>query len=180
MTLALDDRRLLAEPFAIWAGAEDFPPLSDRELGMLERFVRLGGVLVVDDSDPERGAFGRAAKRELARALPEAPPVRLGTDHVLYKSFYLLNRPTGRIGGQAHVEALLRGRTLQVIFLAHDLLGALAEGPDGTWAHAVEPRQRELAIRFAVNIAMYVLCSDYKDDQVHAPFVMRRRRSGSP
>jgi len=26
-----------------------------------------------------------------------------------------------------------------------------------------------------VNIAMYVLCSNYKDDQVHAPFLMRRR-----
>jgi hypothetical protein len=23
---------------------------------------------------------------------------------------------------------------------------------------------------------MYVLCSDYKDDQVHAPFLMRRRQ----
>jgi len=31
---------------------------------------------------------------------------------------------------------------------------------------------------FAVNIAMYVLCSNYKDDQVHAPFLMRRRASG--
>jgi hypothetical protein len=26
-----------------------------------------------------------------------------------------------------------------------------------------------------VNLAMYVLCSDYKDDQVHAPWLMRRR-----
>ena len=24
-------------------------------------------------------------------------------------------------------------------------------------------------------LAMYVLCSNYKDDQVHAPFLMRRR-----
>jgi len=35
--------------------------------------------------------------------------------------------------------------------------------------------QREHAVRLAVNIAMYVLCSNYKDDQVHAPFLMRRR-----
>jgi hypothetical protein len=27
---------------------------------------------------------------------------------------------------------------------------------------------------------MYVLCSNYKDDQVHAPFLMRRRSSGQP
>ena len=37
--------------------------------------------------------------------------------------------------------------------------------------------QREHATRLAVNVAMYVLCSNYKDDQVHAPFLMRRRSS---
>jgi hypothetical protein len=54
---------------------------------------------------------------------------------------------------------------------------ALARRGDG-WAHPVEPggqEQRERALRFAVNIAMYVLCSDYKDDVVHAPFLMQRR-----
>jgi hypothetical protein len=46
------------------------------------------------------------------------------------------------------------------------------------WSVPVVPGgeiQRERAIRLAVNIAMYVLCSNYKDDQVHAPFLMRRR-----
>ena len=39
--------------------------------------------------------------------------------------------------------------------------------------------QRKLftgAARLAVNIAMYVLCSNYKDDQVHAEHIMKRRR----
>jgi hypothetical protein len=65
-----------------------------------------------------------------------------------------------------------------VILLQHDLMGALARGTDGGWALEVggaRAEQRELAVRFAVNLAMYVLCSDYKDDQVHAPFLMRRR-----
>jgi hypothetical protein len=39
--------------------------------------------------------------------------------------------------------------------------------------------QREHAVRLAVNIAMYVLCSNYKDDQVHAPFLLQRGR-GKP
>ena len=37
--------------------------------------------------------------------------------------------------------------------------------------------QREEAVRLAVNVAMYVLCSNYKDDQVHAEHLMRRRGS---
>ena len=39
------------------------------ELAGLRSFLDLGGVLVVDDSDPTKGAFGRAARRELLRAL---------------------------------------------------------------------------------------------------------------
>ena len=41
------------------------------------------------------------------------------------------------------------------------------------------PDQREHAIRLAVNIAMYVLCSTYKDDLVHESF-LKRRHSGEP
>jgi hypothetical protein len=70
-----------------------------------------------------------------------------------------------------------------VIFSSHDLGGALARGPSGVWEQPVVPggdAQRERAIRLAVNIAMYVLCSNYKDDQVHAPFIMRRRALVSP
>ena len=39
--------------------------------------------------------------------------------------------------------------------------------------------QRERAIRLAVNIAMYVLCSTYKDDRVHESF-LKRRTGGAP
>ncbi len=72
----------------------------------------------------------------------------------------------------------MRGGQAQVLFSEHDLGGALARGASGTWEQPVVPggdMQREQAIRLAVNIAMYVLCSNYKDDQVHAPFLMRRR-----
>lgn len=168
---------LFREPFAVWAGSDDPGPLSSSEVKGLERFLRLGGMLVVDDSEPASGAFGRAARRELARVLPEAPPVRLEATHVLFKTFYLLDRPVGRVLGPSNVDAIVRGRNAVVLFLAHDLLGALARRGEG-WAFGVEPggaEQRERAIRFAVNIAMYALCSDYKDDVVHAPFLLQRR-----
>jgi hypothetical protein len=64
------------------------------------------------------------------------------------------------------------------VFSSHDVAGALAQSASGTWSVPVTPGgdyQRERAIRLAVNVAMYVLCSNYKDDQVHAPFLMRRR-----
>jgi hypothetical protein len=174
-----DKPALVSEPFVVWAGAEDVGQLSLAEVSGLLRFLKLGGTMVVDDAAPERGVFGRSVRRELLRVVPESPPVRLPPTHVVYKTFYLVERPVGRVLGTPHVDAIVRGRSAQVLFLAHDLLGALAH--DGaTWSLPVEPagsEQRERAIRFAVNIAMYVLCSDYKDDVVHAPFLLQRRRS---
>jgi hypothetical protein len=179
---AADQGALQAEPFAIWAGDADPGPLSAAEVRGLTRFLRLGGVLVVDDSNPVSGAFGRGARRELSRVLPESAPVRLDPGHVIFKTFYIVDRPVGRLLGPPELSAIVRGKNTQVIFLQHDLLGALARNGEG-FALETEPgglEQREHAIRLAVNIAMYVLCSDYKDDQVHAPFLMRRRARQKP
>ncbi len=177
-----DRPALFAEPFAVWAGDSDVGALSATEVRGLERYLRLGGVLVVDDNAPESGAFGRSVRRELGRVLPATPPVRLDASHVVFRTFYLVDRPAGRVLGPPHIEAIVRGRNAQVLFLAHDLLGALARSEEG-WAFEVTPggaEQRERAVRLAVNIAMYVLCSDYKDDQVHASWLMRRRGQVRP
>lgn len=175
--IAADRPKLWGEPFAIWAGDADVGVLSSSELRGLERFFGLGGLLLVDDSAPETGAFGRAARREIARVLPESPAVRLDPSHVLFRSYYLLERPLGRLPGSGKLEAVVRGKNAQVVFSDVDLLGALARSGE-SWAFDVQPggyEQREHAVRLAVNIAMYVLCSDYKDDQVHANWLMRRR-----
>ena len=192
-SVRIDRPALFHEPFGVWCGAGDVGALSQAELRFLEKYLRLGGMLVVDDADPRSKAFGRSAIREIGRVLPESPPVRLDASHVLYKTFYLLDRPVGRVLGPPYVEAIVRGKSAQVLFLEHDLLGALAEEGDG-WALPLESTgnptgsgptrgfadQRERAIRFAVNIAMYALCSDYKDDVVHAPFILKRRGQRTP
>lgn len=176
-----DDKELSAEPFAWWIGDTDVAALTAREVRGLRQFFALGGVLLVDDAAPEAkggGAFTKAAKRELARVLPEGSPVAIGPENVVFRSFYLLKRAVGRVEGPPTLEAILKKGQPQVLFSAHDLAGALARGASGTPPFAVTPggdAQREQAIRLAVNVSMYVLCSNYKDDQVHAPFLMRRR-----
>jgi hypothetical protein len=173
----------LAEPFAVWAGSGDFPPLTRAEIRRLRQFLLLGGFLLVDDSDPENAGFGRAARRELVRVLPEVPIVRLEPGRLIYRTFYMLERPVGRVAGPPFLEAMIRGPTAQVVFSSHDLLGALARSERSDWAFQVVPggeTQRERAIRLAINTAMYLLCSDYKDDAVHAPELMRRRARRHP
>ncbi len=174
---------LLAEPFVIWTGGADLPPLAQPELARLRQFLLLGGLLFVDDADPESGAFGRAARRELLRVLPDCPVVKLESGHVIYRTYYMLTRAVGRVAGPPVLEAMVRANSAQVIFSSHDLLGALARPTGGDWALPVVPggaHQRELAVRLATNVAMYLLCSDYKDDAVHAPELMRRRARRRP
>ncbi len=181
-TVRADDPSVTSAPFLYFSGDAAMSPLTTAELAGLRRFFALGGGMLVDDAgvgnDGEASAFGKTARREIARVLPESTPITIGEEHVIMRSFYLLRRAEGRVAGSKTLESIVRGGQAQVIFSSHDLGGALARGPTGLWEHAVVPggdAQRERAIRLAINIAMYVLCSNYKDDQVHAPFLMRRR-----
>ena len=66
------------------------------------------------------------------------------------------------IGGNSWAEAWAEdefGRPLYVI----------GSGYDGM-------RQRELALRFGINLVMYVLTGNYKSDQVHVPALLERLR----
>jgi hypothetical protein len=177
-TVRADASALLAEPFVIWSGEGPVAPLTFREVEGLRRFILTGGLLFVDDAAPETGVFGKEARREVSRVLEDAIVMPLPANHVVYHSFYLLDRPVGRIEGTKAMDGIVRGGLAQVIFSSHDLLGALARDGSGLSSLAVTPggdQQRERAIRLAVNLAMYLLCSTYKDDQVHAPHLMRRR-----
>jgi hypothetical protein len=177
-SVAADSTEMLTEPFTVWVGSEAVAPLSEPEIRGMRAYLNLGGVLFVDDSNPENGAFGRSVRQELQRILPESPIVQLPQQHVLYKSYYLLEGPVGRVKGLPHLEAITAGKMLRVVISSHDLVGAMAQLRGGGWTYQVEPggqAQREFAMRLAVNLAMYVLCLDYKDDQVHAEELMRRR-----
>ncbi|MGD0674297.1 MAG: DUF4159 domain-containing protein [Polyangiaceae bacterium] len=182
-----DDAAIVDDPFLYWSADGEVAPLTSAEMTGLRRFFALGGVLLVDDPNPgehgEPSAFGRSARREIARVLPDSAPVAVGTDHVVFRTFYFLRRAEGRIAGPPSLDAIVRAGQVQVLFAENDLGGALARSSTGVWEQQVVPGgdlQRERAIRLAVNIAMYVLCSNYKDDQVHAPYLMRRRALAVP
>lgn len=174
---------LWEQPVVLWAGAEAVQPLTEVERSNIAAFLRLGGIIIVDDSEPGVGVFGKSVRRELTAILPQSVPVVLEPSHVVFKSFYIIERPVGRVEGPPQIEAMLRGGVAQVLFLQHDLCGALGRNVDESWALPVSSgrfQQRENAVRLAVNLAMYVLCSNYKDDQVHAPWLMRRRSRIAP
>jgi hypothetical protein len=178
--IALADPELFRFPFAVLSSDQAFPAPADNEIAELRRYLSYGGFLMIDDASGTRGgAFEQSARQLVSRIVPGAQLGRVARDHVLYKSFYLLDGPAGRVATTADLEALELGGRLAILYSGNDLIGALARDSLGTWEFEVTPGgelQREKSIRLGVNIAMYALCLDYKEDQVHIPFIMKRRR----
>ena len=179
-SIALADPELFRFPFAVLSSDQAFPAPADNEIAELRRYLSYGGFLMMDDASGTRGgAFEQSARQLVSRIVPGAQLGRVARDHVLYKSFYLLDGPAGRVATTADLEALELGGRLAILYSGNDLIGALARDALGTWEFEVTPGgelQREKSIRLGVNIAMYALCLDYKEDQVHIPFIMKRRR----
>ncbi|MDH3483581.1 MAG: DUF4159 domain-containing protein [Myxococcales bacterium] len=177
----LGDDSLFRSPFIYWRGTDEIAPFSEESVDALRRYVHRGGFILVDDGSAGSEGFDRAVRRELLRAFPATPLKPIPDDHTIYRSFYLLDRPVGRLAGPEFLEGIKYGDRIAIVYSRHDLGGALQRDKLGAWSQAVVPggeRQRESAIRLAINIVLYALCTDYKDDQVHAPFIMRRRGSG--
>lgn len=173
-----ESRALFWQPLLLLSGEGPLPAFSTAARARLERHLRYGGLLVIDapsTTDP----FLADAKRELAAVLPGAPLKRLAKDHVVMKSFFLLQRAEGRLRLDDQLEGIDLGDRTAVVVSANDLLGAFERDRFGTWRFECEPEgdtQRERAFRLGVNLLMMATCLDYKEDQVHIPFIMKKKR----
>ncbi|HKQ31673.1 MAG TPA: DUF4159 domain-containing protein [Thermodesulfobacteriota bacterium] len=180
-TLRLSDTDLFNFPFLYIAGDESFEPFAEEERRRLRKYLKLGGTLLIDDaSGAEVSPFDSQIREELKRILPENPLSRLPQDHVVYKSFYLLYSASGRVIISPYLEGVTfadEDRTA-VFYSRNDLGGAWSEDEFGKWEFECLPggeSQRELAFRLGINLILYALTGNYKEDQIHVPFIKRRQ-----
>jgi len=178
-SLSLEDPQLFSHPFIYLSGEADFAPFSDEASRRLRRWLDNGGFLMIDNFGEADGAFDRAVRRELGRALPETKLEPVPPEHTLFQSFYLLDGRWGRRQEKTVVEGLLLDGRLAAVYSQNDIGGAFMRDNFGNWELPCVPggeRQREMAFRLGINIVMYALCTTYKSDQVHIPFILKRRR----
>lgn len=183
--VGLDDDELFTTPFLYIAGKGGLPALDaegsrEQAAGQLRRFVDLGGMIVFDDADGGTDlGFRRDVDALIDRVLPGTKLERVAGEHVLFRSFYIIDFPSGRTRAQDHLLGVQDEGRIKILFIPNDLGGALARGDDGRYRWTCTPGggvQREWAIRLGINILLYATCTDYKSDRAHVETLLRNRR----
>ncbi|MEM6387801.1 MAG: DUF4159 domain-containing protein [Pseudomonadota bacterium] len=195
----LEMDELSVYPFLYWPISEDQPRPSADAYARLNRYLRTGGMILFDTRDASTAGFSTATpngRRLQQLALPlDIPPLEpIPSDHVLTRTFYLLQDFPGRfVSRDVWVEAApedaervegmpfrnLNDNVTPVVIGGNDWAAAWAVDARGAPLFPVGrgfsgERQREVAYRFGVNLVMHVLTGNYKSDQVHVPALLDR------
>jgi hypothetical protein len=178
--VGLSDDSLFAYPLLFWSAGNQRLRHNEAQIGRLREHLNNGGILWIDDPSPSGpSAETDAVVRELMRRLFGRPMVRVAANDVIFRSFYRLGAPVGRRADVKALEGIRVGRRWAVLYSRDDLLGAFARASTGGPALPVVPGnepQREQAIRLGINLVMYAVCLDYKDDHNHVEALLRKRR----
>ena len=187
----IEQDELVFYPLIYWPITPDFPALSDQAILKLNNYFSGGGTILFDTRNQNNvGQFGpdlynspeNARLRQLTARLDIPRVHQVPTDHVVTRSFYLMQTFPGRYdGGEVWIEDTtgIQGNdgVASVVIGSNDWAAAWAIDTDGRYQAATLPgneRQRELAYRFGINLVMYTLTGNYKADQVHIPAILER------
>ena len=188
-------------PFLYWPISPLQSAPSSEAVAKLNAYLRQGGMIVFDTRDAHLAMGGAPtpgaeALRRIASGLDLPPLAPLNESHVLARSFFILKDFPGRwSSGDVWVEAAPNAAELEdaeaLGFSNDGVSPVIVGGRDWAGAWAVRPgrmnaaspllpmpeggeRQREEAMRFGVNLAMYAYTGSYKSDQVHIPMLLER------
>lgn len=197
VAIDLENDELAVYPFIYWAITPNQQRPSDDAIAKLNEYMRKGGMLMLDTRDQNLALAsgqtpGTRALQRLTAGLDLPPLAPVPEGHVLRRSFFLLDDFPGRwTGGRVWVEAtppedvneaassggFKNDGVSPVIVGGRDWVGAWAMNEQGRPLLPMGvggERQREMALRFGVNLIMYTYTGSYKSDQVHIPALLER------
>jgi uncharacterized protein DUF4159 len=174
----LADRDLFNYPFLYLTGKYEFDPFTQEEIDILRRFLSYGGFLLIDDALGQQGyGFDKAARREMQRILPGNEFKRLPGGHAALRSYYLMRRIGGVRMVSPALEGINIGNSTPVVYCQNDLGGAWERDQLGNWTNPCTPggeEQRRDAFHLGINLILYAMTENYKEDLIHVPFIRKR------
>ena len=183
-----DNDNLAYYPVIYWPMVERQPNLSMTAANNIQNYLSQGGIILFDTRDRQFGGDtaqgstpGARKLRELTQGVEIPELIEVPKDHILTRSFYLMDDFPGRYaGGKLWVEKEPSPRhdaITSVIIGANDWAAAWSKEDNDRSRFTIEPggeRQREMAYRFGVNLVMVALTGNYKADQIHTPYILER------
>ena len=175
-------------PLVYWPISPEHPRIPGEAITHLDDYMHHGGLVLIDTGDAARMLPGQTAAgpgelrlQTILHDLDIPPLEPVPQDHVLTRSFYLLQDFPGRFTGRPvwvdQTPSGINDGVASMIVGSNDWAGAWATDEYGRSLLPVVPggeRQREMARRFGVNVVMYALTGNYKTDQVHVPALLER------
>lgn len=179
-TVSLRMDQLFEHPLLFLPADGPLPSLTVEETTILAAWLRRGGTLVVDWQGGGSGLeeFRTGVESFAAALFPGGSIERVPRASVLYRSFYRLKHATGRVRLVDDLYGVVIDGRYAVVVSFNDMVSAVERAADGSYKYEVLPggaSQREDAIRFLVNLVVYSLCLDYKDDKVHLDYLRSKR-----
>ncbi|MEQ8482351.1 MAG: DUF4159 domain-containing protein [Hoeflea sp.] len=191
----IESDQLSLYPLIYWPMSEDARDPTPAGVSRIDAYMKSGGTVLFDTRDriAELGGGSSALTLKMQRILSglDIPPLEpVPDDHVLTKSFFLLDAFAGRYAdGPLWVEAIPEtddpatrparagDGVSSILITGNDMAAAWALDERGYPLFSTvppDPWQREYAFRAGVNIVMYMLTGNYKADQVHIPALLER------
>jgi hypothetical protein len=186
MEVDVEHDELIFFPLLYWPVVDGQTTPSKAAIERVNRYLSTGGTILFDTRDAgQRTPLSAYATQQrlqrLAAGINIPGLVPVPPDHVLTKSFYLMQEFPGRwSGGTLWVEPVedqVNDGVASVLVGGNDWAEAWAVDGSSRPLFPVVPGgepQREMAYRFGVNLVMYALTGNYKTDQVHVPAILER------
>jgi len=175
-------------PIIYWPIVPNNNILSDLTIKKIQLYMKNGGLIVFDtrDQSPNNVISKNISEeqiylRKILKSLDLPALIEVPNNHVLRRSFYLLDELPGRYtGGSVWVEATAknsRDGVSSIIIGGNNWAAAWAKDNTNKPIFTVIPggeKQREFSYRFGVNLVMYSMTGNYKADQVHIKSILKR------
>ena len=204
LTEALSERTAvtLGKPIGVDIGSDDlsffniiFCPLSALEVPLsinaqdrLNDFMAHGGILFIDSQNTFEGQW---LAQDPASLIPKLkvigphlsifPLVPITGEHTLMRSFYLLKSFPGRFSNEIlwvrSRNPSISNELTPIIAGTNDWIRAWTKNKQGDFVFSIRSEsnsQRELSIRFGINLVIYALTGNYKSDQLHTTNILKR------
>ena len=135
-------RRPCANIRCCFSGDSALPSFDESDVGRLRRHLSAGGLLIIDGAEAHPGgAFDQSVRALVKRVFPKEDLAHISPEHVLYKSFYLLRTPVGRVAA-VPFEGVEHDGRLVIVYSQNDMGGAWLAPTSGSGARGRPRRLR--------------------------------------